>query len=353
MELAREALLAELKKRILVSRGQPEIVGADTALECFSNMRILVTGAGGSVGSEIVSHLAKVGAGVIALDRDEAGLQRLSRMRHAEVELVLADIRDKPTLEATFRNTRPIGVIHCAALKHVDLLEMFPREAFLTNVTGTLNVLGCAERWGSSVINLSTDKAAQPSCMLGYSKRIGERLCSWFDRLGTGAKSVRLANVIGSRGSATELFVDQALRGVAITLTDPSMTRYFMTSSEVSGLIGAAWTSMRGGWCGVADLGKPVSIRCVATHVSDIAKTCSPIRIDGPRPGESLHETLYGPDETPTPLARHSNYSEISIPALNPAAVVVAGQAAYRDEIVARLRDLASETLGDALVLAP
>jgi FlaA1/EpsC-like NDP-sugar epimerase len=258
------------------------------------------------------------------LDRDESGLHsvQLSISGHGlldTADLVLNNIRDRETLLDVFRTRRPEVVFHAAALKHLPLLEQYPAEALKTNVLGTANVLEAAEEVGvERFVNISTDKAADPSCVLGSSKRVAERLTAGVATSATGTYlSVRFGNVLGSRGSVLTSFAAQIAAGGPVTVTDPGVTRYFMTVEEAVQLVIQAGAIGRPGEALVLDMGEPVSIQSVAEHL--IRQSGRPMRIvhTGLRAGEKLHERLFGqgePDERPIhPLISHVKVQALSI----------------------------------------
>jgi FlaA1/EpsC-like NDP-sugar epimerase len=201
---------------------------------------VLVTGAGGSIGSELCRQINRFGpAELLMLDRDESALHALALTMFGEARLdlpqaILADIRDAATLERLFAERRPEVVFHAAALKHVNMLEQYPDEGWKTNVLGTRNVLAAATAVGvTHFINVSTDKAADPVNVLGHTKRTAEQLTATYAQRGTGRYlSVRFGNVLGSRGSVLETFAAQIARGGPVTITHPEVTRYFMTIPE-------------------------------------------------------------------------------------------------------------------------
>jgi FlaA1/EpsC-like NDP-sugar epimerase len=310
--------------------------------------RVLVTGAGGSIGSELCRQLRKFEpAALIMLDRDESALHgvQLSLEGHGLLdrpELVVADIRDRERLAAVFARHRPDVVFHTAALKHLPLLEMHPGEAVKTNISGTLNVLEAARRHGTSrFVNVSTDKAADPTSVLGYSKRITERLTAW--AAGTGPMvpiSVRFGNVLGSRGSVLTTFLEQLRRGGPVTVTDPEVTRYFMTVSEAVRLVIQAGAIGRPGEVLVLDMGEPVRIVDMVRHLMASVPGKVELVFSGLRPGEKLHEVLLGADEhDERPL--HPLISQVPVAPLEPSSAVVrrlSDAAASHDQLVDRLR---------------
>ena len=282
------------------------------------NRKVLVTGAGGSIGSELCRQLARFNpAELIMLDRDESALHEVQLSIHGRALLdtpqtVLADLRDSATIEQIFLTRRPDVVFHAAALKHLPLLERYPREAYQTNVLGTATLLKAAEKTGVQVfVNISTDKAANPISILGYSKRIAEQLTSHFGSTAKVGKyiSVRFGNVLGSRGSVLTSFRDQIEKGGPVTVTHKGVTRYFMTISEAVQLVIQAGAIGSNGEVLVLDMGTPVSIYDVATQLVRNSKKPVAIEIVGLRSGEKVHEELFGTGEVDTrphhPLISH------------------------------------------------
>ncbi|HEY6627529.1 MAG TPA: polysaccharide biosynthesis protein, partial [Acidimicrobiia bacterium] len=204
--------------------------------QLLKDKRVLITGAGGSIGGEIVAQvLGFEPAGVWALDRDETLLHDASLGWNGEAHIVLADVRDATKTLRTFERIRPDVVFHAAALKHVPVLEEFPDEAVLTNVIGTRNVIEAGSRAGMShFVLISTDKAVDPASVMGATKRIAELMVQLGQHRNDGCvyTAVRFGNVLGSRGSVIPTFVEQIKTGGPVTVTDPEMTRYFMTVDE-------------------------------------------------------------------------------------------------------------------------
>lgn len=271
----------------------------------ITGKRVLVTGAGGSIGSELCRQLAKFGPSeLIMLDRDETGLQgaQLGTAGNGLLDskdVVLADIRDVSVLNAIFDERRPEVVFHAAALKHLPMLEQYPDEAWKTNVVGTLNVLQAARRVGvSHFVNISTDKAANPTSVLGHSKRVAEKLTAWAgEQTGTQYLSVRFGNVIGSRGSMLPTFQRLIAEDKPITVTHPDATRYFMTIPEACQLVIQAGGIGRAGEVLILDMGEPVSILEVAKRMIAMSGKDIQIVFTGLRHGEKLHEELVGARE--------------------------------------------------------
>ena len=293
------------------------------------NRRVLVTGAGGSIGSELCRQLARFNpAELIMLDRDESALHEVQLSIHGRALLntpqtVLADIRDKETIRSIFASRKPEVIFHAAALKHLPLLETYPSEAFQTNVTGTLTLLEAAAEVGVGVfVNISTDKAANPISVLGYSKRIAERITAQFGKTVSTGKymSVRFGNVLGSRGSVLTSFRDQISNGGPLTVTHRGVTRYFMTISEAVQLVIQAGAIGKSGEALVLDMGTPVSIFDVAKQLVANSGKAIDIEIVGLRAGEKVHEELFGDGETDIRPA-HPLISHVVVPPITTAAV--------------------------------
>ena len=293
------------------------------------NRRVLVTGAGGSIGSELCRQLARFNpAELIMLDRDESALHEVQLSIHGRALLdtpqtVLADLRDAATIHHIFEIRRPEVVFHAAALKHLPLLERYPLEAYQTNVLGTSTLLNAAKSVGVQVfVNISTDKAANPISILGYSKRIAERVTAHFGVNSTTGKyiSVRFGNVLGSRGSVLMSFRDQIEKGGPVTVTHRGVTRYFMTISEAVQLVIQAGAIGSNGEVLVLDMGEPVSIYDVATQLVRNSQKSVAIEIVGLRSGEKVHEELFGDGEIDTrpqhPLISHVPVSPIDVQVL-------------------------------------
>ena len=301
----------------------------DTDLDAIAGYlkgkRVLVTGAGGSIGSELCRQLDRFDlAELMMLDRDESALHavQLSLRGRALLdspELILADLRDEQGIAAIFADRRPQVVFHAAALKHLSLLESHPGEAIKSNVWGTQTVLeACAAAGVERFVNISTDKAANPGCVLGYSKRITERLTAHASTVADGTYlSVRFGNVLGSRGSVLTAFAAQIAAGGPITVTDPEVTRYFMTVQEAVQLVIQAAAIGRGGEALVLEMGKPVRIAQVARQMAEQASAPVDIVYTGLRPGEKLHEELFGDGERDT-RPFHPLISHVAVPTLHP-----------------------------------
>ncbi|MBF9130887.1 polysaccharide biosynthesis protein [Plantactinospora sp. S1510] len=297
-----------------------DLGNADSAL---TGRRVLVTGAGGSIGSELCRQILRADPGeLMMLDRDESALHSLQLSLSGRAlldgpELILADLRDSEGIARTIRDRRPDVIFHAAALKHLTLLQRHPGEAIKTNVWGTLSVLNAA-RDVARFVNISTDKAANPISVLGYSKRITERLTAYAGANEAGTfLSVRFGNVLSSRGSVVTAFRAQIDAGLPITVTHPDVTRYLMSVQEAVQLVLQAAALGRDGEALVLDMGKPVRIDDLARQLAAQAPGEPRIVYTGLRPGEKLHEDLLGEGETDVrPL--HPLISHVSVPPLNP-----------------------------------
>jgi FlaA1/EpsC-like NDP-sugar epimerase len=298
----------------------------------LTGRRVLVTGAGGSIGSELCRQIYRFAPdSLIMLERDESALHavQLSIEGRALLDtrnLVVCDIRDAERLTEVFVEHRPEVVFHAAALKHLPLLEMHPSEAFKTNCVATQHLLDASIRFGvERFVNISTDKAADPCSVLGYTKRIAERLTAAASQRSTGTYlSVRFGNVLGSRGSVLTSFRAQIEAGGPITVTHPEVTRYFMTVEEAVQLVIQAGAVGHDGEAMVLDMGEPVRIADVAQRLADQADRTIEIVFTGLRPGEKLHEVLLGVDEDDNRPA-HPQISHVPVPPLDARALRLAG----------------------------
>jgi FlaA1/EpsC-like NDP-sugar epimerase len=323
----------------------------DAIARYVTGKRVLVTGAGGSIGSELCRQLYRYApATLVMLDRDESALHgvQLSIGGRAMLDgddTVLADIRDRDAVFAVFDAAKPEVVFHAAALKHLPMLERFPDEAWKTNVVGTQHVLDAAAHFGvERFINISTDKAADPISVLGWSKRVTERLvASAAQRAASEVSggtyvSVRFGNVLGSRGSVLVSFRDQISKGGPVTVTDPEVTRYFMMVEEAVALTIQAGAIGRGGEVLILDMGQPVRIADVARHLIEASGKRVDIVYTGLRTGEKLDEDLFGHGEIDV-RPYHQGVSHVSVPPYNAAelATVRAGVPACSRETLVEL----------------
>ena len=288
-------------------------------LELLKGKRILITGAGGSIGSELARQVHRYQPSFVGiLDRDESAIHatQLSIDGQGLLDsdnLILADIRDRECIREVISSIKPDIIFHAAALKHLPLLERYPEEGHKTNVIGTQNVLEAAQECNVNVfINISTDKAADPSCVLGRTKLLTERMTASIQSSnGDRYMSVRFGNVLGSRGSVLTAFRHQIANGGPVTVTDPNVTRYFMTIPEAVHLVLQAAVIGDHSETLILDMGEPIKIDDVAKLM--IAKSGRDIQIiyTGLRIGEKTAETLFSTHEKVTsrlhPLIFHTH----------------------------------------------
>ncbi len=284
--------------------------------ELFSGQVVLVTGAGGSIGSELCRQIARLGVGtLVCVDVSEFAVYQLEqelRGAHPQMQGIYytANVREGDRLQALFMRHRPTVVFHAAAYKHVPLMEHHNEvEALRTNVLGTLNAARAAAACGARrFVMISTDKAVNPTNIMGASKRMAELMVQGvaLQAPATQFVSVRFGNVLGSSGSVVPLFTAQIARGGPVTVTHPDIVRYFMTIPEAAQLVLQAGLMGRSGQIFVLDMGEPVKIVELARmliRLSGKTEQEVPISFTGLRPGEKLFEELLADDETtePTP----------------------------------------------------
>ena len=299
----------------------------DGMARLIQGRRVVVTGAGGTIGSELARQVAAFGPGCLMLiDNGEFALWQID-MELAETHpgvrrhSLIADIRDEARIRSVFESIRPELVFHAAALKHVPIVEDNPLEGLLTNAAGTRHVADAARASGAlAMVLISTDKAVNPTSVMGASKRLAEMYCQALDivarKTGQGMRciTVRFGNVLGSTGSVVPLFQRQLARGGPLTVTHPDMQRYFMTVREAVGLVlqanvlGVGETRLpaeRDGGIFVLDMGEPVKIVDLARQMIRLAGLKPDedvgIRFTGLRPGEKLYEELFHGKEPPAP----------------------------------------------------
>jgi FlaA1/EpsC-like NDP-sugar epimerase len=286
--------------RHIVGRSETQLLNDDQIQNFFSNERILVIGAGGSIGSALARRLisAKI-KHVFFLDRDESALHELAlelsdtAASHSE-NCFIADIRDPQSIKDVIEKVIPTIVIHAAALKHLVVLERFPREGFLTNIIGTLNVAElCAELGVKQFVNISTDKAANPTSVLGKTKKLAELITEEVF-IGTGLMqcSVRFGNVFASRGSVIETFVHQIKNRIPVTVTDSQVARFFMSHNEAANLVLAAASLQESGTY-IQNMGQEVLILEVVNRIAKYLDLKPTVKIVGLKNGEKMNEELY------------------------------------------------------------
>jgi FlaA1/EpsC-like NDP-sugar epimerase len=273
----------------------------------FRGKCILVTGAGGSIGSEICRQLCFFSPSqLLLLEKDENGLYEIdSELAWSQPQIprkgLVCDVRNYPRLSSLLDVYRPQVIFHAAAHKHVPLLEEHPIEAVTNNVQGTLNLLNLSEETGCErFVMLSSDKAVSPTSVMGASKRIAELMIQSFSNRKTHFSCVRFGNVLGSRGSVVPLFQAQIRNGGPITVTDRNVVRFFMTIPEAVQLVIQAATLGSSGEIYVLDMGNPVKIVDLAhdlIRLSGLEKDAIEITYTGLRPGEKLYEELFYPFE--------------------------------------------------------
>lgn len=282
---------------------EEESILSPVAKELYNGKTILVTGGGGSVGSELVRHLAKLSTKkIIIFDiYENNAYELLMELRHkygASLDLTveIGSVRDRDRLEDLFSVYRPEIVFHAAAHKHVPLMEHNGREAIKNNIIGTYNVADMAEKYHSEkFVLISTDKAVNPTGIMGATKRIAEHIISCRSDSNVGFCSVRFGNVLGSAGSVVPLFMRQIAEGGPVTVTDKRIVRYFMSLGEASELLLETGAMAKQGEIFILDMGEPVRIVDLA---EEMIKKYAPkgVNIDiteiGLRPGEKLYEEL-------------------------------------------------------------
>ncbi|WP_147802831.1 nucleoside-diphosphate sugar epimerase/dehydratase [Alkalicoccus halolimnae] len=286
----------------------PVELDTKTIGEKLTNKKVLVTGAGGSIGSEICRQVARfsprkmilVGHGENSIYAIE--MEMKAKFPNIEVVPEIADVQDKERMVQIMFDTKPDVIYHAAAHKHVPLMERNPYEAIKNNVIGTKNVAEAADMANvSNFVMISTDKAVNPTSAMGASKRIAEMVVQHMNRVSrTNFVAVRFGNVLGSRGSVIPLFKQQIAAGGPVTVTHPDMTRYFMTIPEASRLVLQAGAIAEGGETFVLDMGEPVKITDLAKNLirlSGFSELDIPIKYTGMRPGEKLYEELLGENE--------------------------------------------------------
>lgn len=296
----------------LIGRAEMHVVSPE-ARSTIAGRRVLVTGAGGSIGSELCHQVRAFGPSrLFLLDHDESNLHRLQLQLYGDAlcsdDIVISDIRDRPRVDQIFRELRPDVVFHAAAHKHLPLLELHPCEGVKSNVRGTENLVRAAATAGTArFVLISTDKAADPVSVLGATKRLAELIVQSRQENappGTVFAAVRFGNVLGSRGSLLSVVAEQLGAGSPVTVTHPDATRFFMTVEEAVGLVLEAARMARGGEVFVLDTNSPVRIvDLVRKFARSVNVPDVDIRFTGLRPGEKLNETLFSEQERHTRTA--------------------------------------------------
>jgi FlaA1/EpsC-like NDP-sugar epimerase len=327
----------DLRIEDLLGRKQVDI-DLDGVRAFLADRTVLITGAG-SIGSEVAKQVAELGpARVALLDHDETHLHDAAATLDVPTVQILADIRDCEATHEALRRLRPDVVFHAAAHKHVPLLENYPWEAVTTNVIGTANVLDAASAVDvERFVLISTDKAVSPASVMGASKWVCEQLVANCAREDARYCSVRFGNVLGSRGSVIPTFARQIEAGGPVTVTHPSMTRFFMSVHEAVQLVLQASVFVEGGEIFVLEMGTPINIRELAERMIRLSGravgTEIPIRISGVRPGEKFTEELRLHDER-AELTLHPSILRLQPVALPPRVL---------EDGVARLKKLAHD----------
>ena len=313
--------------------GRREItLDIDSVAGYLTGKRVLVTGAGGSIGSELCRQIHRFAPeSLVMLDRDESALQAVQVSIEGNGlldrrELVVCCIRDTDRLRQVFDEHRPEVVFHAAALKHLPLLELHPEEGWKSNVWGTQNLLALSGDFEvERFVNISTDKAADPTSVLGQTKRMAEQLTSHAGRIESGTYlSVRFGNVLGSRGSVLPLFRAQIEAGGPVTVTDPEVTRFFMTIPEACELVIQAGALGNDGEVLVLDMGEAVKIDDLAKRLIAESGRRIDIEYTGLRPGEKMHEVLFSPEESGADRSEHPLIFRVDVPPVSPIEAAVA-----------------------------
>ncbi|GAF65029.1 polysaccharide biosynthesis protein CapD [Bacillus sp. TS-2] len=286
----------------------PVKLDIDGIADYITEKTVLVTGAGGSIGSEICRQLARfspkqlvlLGHGENSIYSIEMELRR--NIPDLKIDTEIADVQDREKIYTIMNQRKPHVVFHAAAHKHVPLMERNPEEAVKNNVIGTKNVAEAADfAKVNTFVMISTDKAVNPTSVMGSTKRMAEMIIQHMDMISdTRFVAVRFGNVLGSRGSVIPLFKQQIKNGGPVTVTDPEMVRYFMTIPEASRLVLQAGSLAQGGEVFVLDMGEPVKIVDLAKNLiklSGYTEEEIPIVFTGMRPGEKLFEELLSQDE--------------------------------------------------------
>jgi FlaA1/EpsC-like NDP-sugar epimerase len=302
---------------------EPTSIDVGQVRSTLADRVVAVTGAAGSIGSELCRQIMTMSpANLVLIDVDETRLYELwleLRLIDPDVPIMsICDIRDAEKLNAVFAQFRPAVVLHAAAYKHVPLMEIAPEEAIKTNVLGTLQVIEACERHGvGRFVLISTDKAVVPANIMGLTKSLAEREMLDATRRGRlHAVAVRFGNVLASRGSVVPIFEEQLRHGGPLTVTDPEVTRYFMTIPEAARLVLQAQAIGQPGDIFVLEMGDPVRIVDLARKMIALSGVPTDIVFSGLRPGEKLHESLTTESESLLPTERDKilRVDRVSVP---------------------------------------
>ena len=310
--ISEKVSFSQLRKvSILDLLGRDEVkLNIDSINKTFKGKRVVITGAGGSIGSELVRQCLNFSPSLlIMIDISELNLFEIDRQLNQNdtktlLKPILCDIRDYSTLQDVFEEYKPQVVLHAAAYKHVPLQEKFPWEAIKTNIFGTFNLSEVSiEHKVEKFVLVSTDKAVRPTNVMGATKRIAEMIALYFnrDKKITDFMAVRFGNVLGSSGSVIPIFQDQIKKGGPLTVTDPNMERFFMSIPEASQLILQAGSFGIGGEIFILDMGSPIRIIDIANQLIRLSgfepEKDIEIKVTGARPGEKKVEELSLPNE--------------------------------------------------------
>jgi FlaA1/EpsC-like NDP-sugar epimerase len=288
---------------------EPVKLGIENICGYISNQVVLITGGGGSIGSELCRQIARFQPKQLLIldiyENNAYDLQQELKRKHPELnfKVLIASVRDRARLESIFSTYHPDVVFHAAAHKHVPLMEENPAEAIKNNVFGTLNTAECADKYGARrFVMISTDKAVNPTNIMGATKRIAEMIIQGMDKQSkTEYVAVRFGNVLGSNGSVIPLFKKQIADGGPVTVTHPEINRYFMIIPEAVQLVLEAGSMAKGGEIFVLDMGQPVKIADLARDLIRLSGLEPGVDIEikytGLRPGEKLYEELLMAEE--------------------------------------------------------
>jgi len=304
----------EIDPRDLLARS-PVLIPLKESIDYLKGRRVLITGAGGSIGSELARQLLTGGTQRLYLfDHDENSIYEIEKElrllqeegigKGAAIVPVIGELLDPEFVTFILHRLKADVIFHCAAYKHVPMLEMNPVEAVKNNIFGTNNIVAAASRTHCRrFVFISTDKAVEPVSIYGASKRIAEQVVLSGNGSFTEYMVVRFGNVLGSRGSIVPLFEKQILKGGPVTITHPGCTRFFMTIPEAASLVLKAGGAGKGGTLYILDMGEPVSIKELAEQMIRFygfePEIEIPLSVVGLRPGEKIHERLWSKDETP------------------------------------------------------